>query len=186
MAHHSTLQMTRRRAAALLRLDLNLLTIVGQLDVGGQLGIDFGMAADVVAGVDEPRLTGSNAAGKGDGLVDGLMGVVRLLAQGVDNEGVAALDIGYLLGVDNFQERLVILLHNRTVSTTMAFSSRLKNSKSGKCSTPYTSSSCWLPMKVKSWPMVMIKFFTLLTISFSTTRPSTSMLSRRPISSTLI
>jgi len=58
------------------------------------------MAADVVAGVDEPRLTGSNAAGKGDGLVEGLMGVVRLLAQGVDNEGVAALDIGYLLGVD--------------------------------------------------------------------------------------
>ena len=47
--------------------------IVGQLDVGGQLGIDFGMAADVVAGVDEPRLTGSNAAGKGDGLVEGLM-----------------------------------------------------------------------------------------------------------------
>ena len=58
------------------------------------------MTADVVAGMDEPRLAGPYPTGEGNGLVEGLVGVVGLLAQGVDNEGVAAFDIGNLTLVD--------------------------------------------------------------------------------------
>ena len=78
------------------------LTIVGHLDSGGQRGVDLGMTADVVAGMDEPRLAGPYPTGKGYGLVERLVGVMGLLAQGVDNEGVAAFDIGNLTLVDGF------------------------------------------------------------------------------------
>ena len=76
------------------------LAVVGQLDVGRQLGVDFGMAADVVAAVDEPGLTGSYAMGKADGIVEGLVAVMGLLAKGIDNEGVTAQDVGQLVVAD--------------------------------------------------------------------------------------
>jgi hypothetical protein len=65
------------------------LTIVGHLDIGGQGGVDLSMTTNVVAGMDEPRLAGPYPTGKGNGLFERLMGVMGLLAQGVDNEGVA-------------------------------------------------------------------------------------------------
>jgi len=55
------------------------------------------MAADVVAGMNEPRLAGTNHVGKVHSLVEGLVGVMGLLAQGVDYQGVATLNIGYFL-----------------------------------------------------------------------------------------
>ena len=82
--------------------DFYHLTIVGHLDVGGQGGIDLCMAANVVAGVDEPGLAGPYPTRKGNSLVEGLMGVMRLLAQGVDHQGVAALEIGNLLFGNGF------------------------------------------------------------------------------------
>ena len=47
------------------------------------------MTTNVVAGMDEPRLAGPYPTGKGNGLFERLMGVMGLLAQGVDNEGAA-------------------------------------------------------------------------------------------------
>ena len=73
------------------------LTIVSHLDIGGQRGVDFCVATDVVAGMDEPRLARPYPLGKGYGLSERLMGMVGLLAQGIDHEGVAAFDIGQLL-----------------------------------------------------------------------------------------
>ena len=60
------------------------------------------MTADVVAGVDEPCLTGPYPTGEGYGLVEGLVGVMGLLAQSVDDEGVTALNIGNLTLVNGF------------------------------------------------------------------------------------
>ena len=76
------------------------LAVVGQLDVGGQLGVDFSVAADVVAAMDEPRLTGPYAMGKADGFVKGLVAVMGLLAKGIDNEGVTVQDVGQLVVAD--------------------------------------------------------------------------------------
>lgn len=70
------------------------------MDVGGQLGVDFGMAADVVTAVDEPRLTGPYPTGKTDGIVEGLVAVMGFLAQSVDNKGVAAFDIRQFVVAD--------------------------------------------------------------------------------------
>ena len=45
-------------------LNINLLPVVGQLDVCGQLGIHFSMASYIVTGMDEPSLSGSYQTGK--------------------------------------------------------------------------------------------------------------------------
>ena len=54
------------------------LAVVGQLDVGRQLGVDLGMAPDVVAGMDEPCAAGSDAACKAHGVAERLVRVVFL------------------------------------------------------------------------------------------------------------
>ena len=67
---------------------------MGQLDVGGQRGIDRCMQANVVAGMDEPRLSGSDTTGKADSIVQELMGVMGLShAQGIDHQRIGTFDI---------------------------------------------------------------------------------------------
>ena len=55
------------------------LSVIGQLDVSRQRGVDFSMSPNVVAGVDEPGLASSDALSKGYSLVECLVGVVWLL-----------------------------------------------------------------------------------------------------------
>ena len=98
---------------------VNDLTVVGHLYIGRQLGIDFGMSADIVTAMDEPRLTNPYAAGEGNGFVQGLMRVVGLYPEGVDNEGVAAFNIRKFLVADG--------LHVGDVDEGLAVSSCLED-----------------------------------------------------------
>ena len=84
----------------LLKSDFYYLAIVGHLDISGQGGVDLCMTANVVAGVDEPRLTCPYPTGKGNGLVERLMRVMGLLTQGVDHQYLGTLNIRNLTLVD--------------------------------------------------------------------------------------
>ena len=64
------------------------------------MGVDFGMPADVVTAVDEPRLACPYPTGKTDGIVKSLMAVMGFLAQSVDNKGVTAFDIRQFVVAD--------------------------------------------------------------------------------------
>ena len=76
------------------------MSVVGHLDVGGQLGVNLGMTTNIVAAVDEPRLTGPYPVGKADSIVECLVTVMGLLTKGIDNKGVTAQNVGQLIIAD--------------------------------------------------------------------------------------
>lgn len=51
------------------------------------------MSPYVVTGMDQPRLTGTYALCKSHRLIEGLMGVMRGMTQGVHHQRVTALNI---------------------------------------------------------------------------------------------
>ena len=76
------------------------MAVVGQLDVWGQFSINLCVSAYVVAAVDKPRAASPYPAGEGYSLINGLMAVVGLLAEGIDYEHIRALDVRHLREVD--------------------------------------------------------------------------------------
>ena len=76
------------------------MSVVGQLDVGGQGSIDLRMSADVMTGMNEPGLPRPYPLCKGHSLVEGLVGVMGCDSQGVDDECVDVVAVGQLVVSD--------------------------------------------------------------------------------------
>ncbi len=66
------------------------------METGGQQGIFDGMGQDVVGHVDEVGFGTAEKLGETDGFLDGLMGRMVSMAQGVEYEGINALQVGHL------------------------------------------------------------------------------------------
>lgn len=78
------------------------------------------MSTNIVTAMDEPRLTGTDTLGKADGISKCLVGVMGLLAQGIDHQGVAPHDIRNLflrngLHIGNVSQRTDAIAQNGQV-----------------------------------------------------------------------